>query len=153
MSCEINITVTGLDEAIDYFDRAASTLVENVSLKLSDVCQDIVAYARATAPVRTGEYQASIGMQQTGPLTFSIFADAAHAAFVEFGTAPHIITPKNVKALHFDVEGEEVFALYVLHPGTAPQMIIHNAKKANMAAIVDAIRSGVAEALSEGGGK
>jgi HK97 gp10 family phage protein len=150
LSLDVSITVTGLTEAQDYFESAGNTLVEKVSDKLNDICQQIVDYARSIAPVKTGEYAASIGYEQTGPLSFTIFAGSDHAAYVEFGTSPHWIIPRNVSALHFEVEGEEVFAKYVMHPGTAPQLIIHNAKKLFIPQIVEAIKQGVEEAFSEG---
>ena len=147
---DVSIEVFGIQECQDYFTNAAESLVENVSLKLADVCQQIAEYAQSIAPVRTGAYRDSIHVEQNGPLDFSIVADASYAAFIEFGTAPHIIIPSQAKVLAFDVGGETVFAKYVMHPGTPAFMTIHTAKKDNMANIVDAIRQGVAEALSEG---
>ncbi len=42
-------------------------------------------------------------------------------AWVEFGTPPHVITPKTAKVLRwFDDSGKAVFAKRVFHPGTAP---------------------------------
>ena len=45
--------------------------------------------------------------------------------FLEFGTAPHVITPKNPGGvLVFEVGGETVFARIVHHPGTKPLGIV-----------------------------
>ena len=43
-----------------------------------------------------------------------------YAAIHEFGgkTRPHLIEAKNAKALHFMMDGKEVFAKYVNHPGS-----------------------------------
>lgn len=42
---------------------------------------------------------------------------APHAAFVHWGTPPHVITPRNKKALRFPVGGAFAFARAVNHPG------------------------------------
>ena len=44
--------------------------------------------------------------------------------FMEFGTEPHTIVPKNAKALRFEVGGEVVFAMKVNHPGTKPYFFV-----------------------------
>jgi len=60
-----------------------------------------------------------------------------YGKFVEFGSPPHIITPKNKKALKFEVGKKErlsgnkkgktiVFAKKVKHPGTRPNPFIRN---------------------------
>jgi hypothetical protein len=85
-----------------------------------------------------------------GECRFIIGASAAYAAIIEFGSMPHFILPRNVKALRFEVDGEEVFAKWVHHPGTAPQLIMHTAKKDNYEKIIQAVRDGVREALKEG---
>ena len=149
----ITIEALGLQEAQDYFEHASAVLVENVSTKLSEVCQQIAAYAQSIAPVRTGAYRDSIHVEQTGPLTFRIAASVPYAGYIEYGTAPHIIPLVLGKVLHWEEGGEDAFAMWVLHPGTAPQLIIHQAKKQGMADIVQAIRDGVREALAEGASK
>ena len=123
-------------------------MVGFVATRLEAVCQEIADYARGIAPVRTGQYANSIHVEAHGELQYSIVADAPHAAIVEFGSSPHFILPVNVKALKFEVDGETVFAKWVMHPGTAPQMIIHRAKKDNMERLVEAIRDGVRDALA-----
>ena len=44
-----------------------------------------------------------------------------YAEAVEFGTAPHIIVPKNKKALAFSMDKKKVIVKKVKHPGTRPQ--------------------------------
>jgi len=45
-------------------------------------------------------------------------SNVEYAPYVELGTRPHTIRPKEAKALHFTVGGKEVFAKVVRHPGT-----------------------------------
>lgn len=48
--------------------------------------------------------------------------------FLEYGTEPHIIEPKNAEALRwFNETGEPVFARKVRHPGTDPQAALRSA--------------------------
>ncbi len=49
-----------------------------------------------------------------------IFVDlkkAPYAPYLEYGVRPHIIKPVHKKALHFKIDGEDVFAKTVHHPG------------------------------------
>jgi hypothetical protein len=41
-----------------------------------------------------------------------------YGEFVREGTQPHVIRPVTAKALHFQIEGVDVFATRVNHPGT-----------------------------------
>ena len=47
-----------------------------------------------------------------------IGTDVKYAPYVEFGTAPHVIYPKNKNYLAFQVGGKWVFTKEVHHPGT-----------------------------------
>lgn len=147
----ISIEVSGVDEAAEYFREASANLVQAVSVRLEAVCWEIVVYAQSIAPRKTGEYAESITLEQEGPLRFIIRAGAAHAAIIEYGSMPHFILPRTGKVLRFEVDGEEVFAKWVMHPGTPPMLIIHTAKKDNLSKIIEAIREGIREALGKGG--
>ena len=46
------------------------------------------------------------------------FDPAPQASFVEYGTKPHIIRPKNARALRWVGESGPIFAASVRHPGT-----------------------------------
>jgi HK97 gp10 family phage protein len=47
-------------------------------------------------------------------------AKAPYASYVEGGTEPHVILPKNGQFLKFTIGGRTVFARKVNHPGTKP---------------------------------
>jgi hypothetical protein len=50
-----------------------------------------------------------------------------YAKFVEFGTRPHIILPKNKTSLKFKVAGgQEILTKRVEHPGTRPNPFIRD---------------------------
>ena len=46
--------------------------------------------------------------------------------WVEFGTPPHVITPKDKKALKFKGEDGDIIVKKVRHPGTRPNPFIRN---------------------------
>lgn len=52
-----------------------------------------------------------------------------YASYVEFGTGPHPITPDDADVLHFEDDGEEVFATRVMHPGTPAQPFLRPAMR------------------------
>jgi hypothetical protein len=60
-----------------------------------------------------------------------IFSNKKHAPFVEYGTKPHVILPRNAKFLRFVVRGGGVvFARKVNHPGTRGFRFLHKAHSA-----------------------
>lgn len=68
-----------------------------------------------------------------------VASDVEYAVYVEFGTGPHIIRPKEGGTLAFEVGGETVFAKEVKHPGTPPNGALRKAVRtalANLDAIV-----------------
>lgn len=62
------------------------------------------------------------------PEVAEVGASADHAKYVEFGTDPHTIEADDAEALHFEIDGESVFAQSVQHPGTKPQPFIRPAR-------------------------
>lgn len=81
---------------------------------------DVVASAQDAAPVDTGNLKNSISVDFDGDgLGFEAGATASYAADVEYGTPPHVITPRTAKALYW--LGAEHPVKRVNHPGTAPQ--------------------------------
>jgi hypothetical protein len=144
----VTIEIYGADEVAERLENAADELQQEVEVSLANVLDDIAEYARSIAPKRTGNYAGSIQVVQLGPMEFGLTADAEYAAIIEFGSAPHDIFPVTAKVLAFEVNGEQVFAKYVHHPGTMPQMILHTAIEDNHDAIVEAVRIGVEAALS-----
>jgi hypothetical protein len=74
--------------------------------------------ARREAPGRMGDFISSY--IQDGPRGLEAVVVCTHPAvrFVLDGTRPHIIRPRNARALRFDVGGRTVHAKIVHHPGT-----------------------------------
>lgn len=92
-----------------------------------------VREARILVPRKTGNLSRSIHVASVSATEATVVAATNYAAFVEFGTQPHEITPKARKALRFAasaagrrlsgsprVGADVVFATKVHHPGTRP---------------------------------
>lgn len=84
--------------------------------------------AKGRAPFDTGNLIASIGFEATSATSAVVYAGAEYAPYVEYGTAPHEIVPKNAKVLAFN----GIFTSRVSHPGTAPQPFMEPAVEATL---------------------
>ena len=116
---------------------------EAVRAKLAQLGDVLSRQALAATAVEVEDYvaqQASVH-NKTGALVRSVFktqtADgwlighdlqhAPHALFVHWGTRPHVIRPKNKKALRWAAGGKFAFAKQVNHPGNAPDKWLERA--------------------------
>lgn len=83
------------------------------------------------APVNTGRLRGSIRAEE--PRVFSlrgsvkVGSDLEYAGFVNDGTRPHIIRPRNAQVLRFRVGGRLVYAKVVHHPGTRARPFLDRA--------------------------
>lgn len=82
----------------------------------------------ANTPVKTGNLRSSFQKLVSG-LTARIVSTASYVMAVEKGTRPHIILPRNARALHFFIGGQEVFAKSVKHPGSRGRFFIARTKE------------------------
>ena len=88
---------------------------------LRRVAEKGAADARDNAPTETGALRDSIHVEPVGDLEFIITTDNPVAAWMEYGTRPHVIRPVRARVLHFVIDGQEIWAMEVNHPGTAPR--------------------------------
>lgn len=74
-------------------------------------------------PVDRGRLRNSIFLNPMTPgySYYSLSEAVDYGADVEFGTSPHIIRPKSMKALKFKAGGKTIFAKKIMHPGTSAQ--------------------------------
>lgn len=83
---------------------------------------------RKEAPNKTGNLRRSTQHYTKGSKEAGVAARGApYWWHVEYGTAPHVITPKKSKALRFQIGKDEVYAKKVQHPGTAPNPFVKRA--------------------------
>jgi len=97
-------------------DRA-DALAEEFEDQLEQAINQAQAEASRRVPVDTGALRDDISIDR-GDRWAAIWNTLHYAPHVNFGTDAHTITPNEADALRFEVDGEEVFAQKVEHPGT-----------------------------------
>ena len=99
------------------------TYSEEINKEIDKVISDIIFSTHAeivrNTPVDTGNLRKSIIIEKDTDGNFFIGTNVSYAESVELGTKPHIIVPKNKKALHWKKGGKNFFATKVHHPGTS----------------------------------
>lgn len=137
----ITVTLQGLSEVRGQLPQIPQNIQKRVIFNLSQVAYDFAE-------------QGARRHAKTGPLMLSLFNRAIpggrevghdlnrapHALFINAGTKPHIIRPKDKKALRWVVGNRFVFAKEVKHPGyRGDGYIVQSATEAlrQFAAIVD----------------
>lgn len=93
-----------------------------------------VQAAQQAAPSRTGTLRSSIHADVQAD-RIALRADAPWAAYVNDGTRPHTIYPRNATVLRFTLGGQVVFARVVQHPGTRPYAFMEAGRAAMDAAL------------------
>lgn len=93
---------------------------------LQDVIGDaILSDAKDFVPKRTSRLHDSLRAEVRDKVLRVGSLDVNYAADVELGTAPHVIVPRNKKALYWP--GADHPVARVNHPGTAPQPFLRPA--------------------------
>ena len=110
------------------FQRLERVFLERELPKaMGDIALYIEREAKSRAPVDTGNLRASIA-HLVQPIAEGyravVGSNVDYARDVEFGTAPHVITPNGASVLRFTVGGEVVFTDRVEHPGTPAQPVL-----------------------------
>lgn len=133
-------------------------LVEAQRQSAYDICMD----AKKLAPKDTGRYADSIKVGETvvvanESITTKIYSDTKVVSLsgneyllgflLENGTAPHTIYPVNAKFLHFLIDGKDVYAKKVEHPGFVAMPHFIPALNANKRRYEENIRKAVKEWL------
>jgi hypothetical protein len=115
---DFNVTIVGLDQLTARLAQAPSIAAPILQRALSASQAILAKYTvKGIVPWRTGFLAQTFQAQlTTGMLRW--FPTASYAPFVEFGTKPHVILPKNAKALYWP--GADHPVARVNHPGTKP---------------------------------
>lgn len=112
---DFNITIEGLDKIIAGAEEAGANLQPLMKAALNKSAATVQGIAREQAPHRTGNLQRSILYQVDYPIA-NVNVNEKYGLYVETGTAPHDIVPKNKKALFW--AGAANPYKIVHHPGT-----------------------------------
>lgn len=87
----------------------------------NELINELVLQLERNGSVDTGALKNSIDLEINGDNLVITMED--YYIFLEYGTRAHDIKPKG-KALKFNVDGKDVFAKVVHHPGFAPKPFI-----------------------------
>jgi HK97 gp10 family phage protein len=108
--------------------RVFGRMSDDVARAVDRTRIDVQNEARRRAPVDTGRLRSSIVSRTEGggrQLGYVVGSNVTYAAAVEYGTAPHVIVPKNRKALYWPGAAHPVAK--VNHPGTRAQPFLRPA--------------------------
>ncbi|MFH8577113.1 hypothetical protein [Streptomyces zaomyceticus] len=111
MSVEVRIDQGRIARAL----RARGGIAERA---LRRKTQKVAGIAERRAPGSMGDYVSWTIEEGPRGLQGVITCDHPAVRYVLDGTRPHVIRPRNAKALRFDMGGRIVFAKKVNHPGT-----------------------------------
>ena len=126
---------------------AVKHAVKRAAQKYVEMIHETIDRGEAFTP-RTGNLQRSIGWYPKDDFSAVVFANAEYAPFVEFGTGPHLIEPRNRKALRFPVGERHVFARRVRHPGSKPYPFFYRNFEERKTAVLKEFTEALLEALN-----
>lgn len=146
----------GFDELADELDSfaaraqlAARLLPRAIDSGVETTARDVEAAASVKAPKDTNRLANSIHSTQQAQMHWIVGTDLYYAEMVEKGTAPHVITADEAKALRFTDGGEVVFRKSVEHPGTPAQPYLRPALLEHQSDLVENIQDAIEELLQE----
>lgn len=148
--------------AVD-LQKAKSRIVEEVKVAQYNTAQQVTADAIMYAP-GTGGYASSIHatepVVEENRVKTKVITDAMTPVakstgnsynlgfLLENGTKPHIIEPVDAKVLHFTINGEDIFAKIVYHPGFVARPHFTPALNKNKSLYIAELNKAVERALN-----
>lgn len=132
---EFTIQIAGLDELVAKLKQAPEIAAPILQRALSASSAVLAKYTtKGVVPWKTGFLVQSFRAEMT-PGMLRWFPTASYAPYVEFGTAPHVILPKDKKALYWPGAAHPVSK--VNHPGTKPNQFMERIIEQSQGAIND----------------
>lgn len=95
-------------------------ILNTVKKTVEETGYKIAEEAKKNAPVNTGYYRNQIMFDGVN----KVVANAEYSAAIEYGVKARIITPKTAKALHFKINGKDVFAKIVRQSARKPNPVM-----------------------------
>jgi HK97 gp10 family phage protein len=115
---------------------------QNVKDALRKTAQRIERDAKENVAVDTGRLRSSITHQKVNDYLWKAGTNVRYAPYIEFGTSPHMITPRSKQALAFVSGGQKIVVKKVKHPGTKAQPFLLPAAEKNRARLIAEIKEG-----------
>lgn len=138
-----------LDDFADALDDAADDLDAAVDTGIKRTIRDIEATIKRLAPVDTGTLRHSYQWSRLGRHRYAVGTDVDYGPDVEYGTAPHLITPNGDGPLTFPVDDGWVSTYEVEHPGTPAQPHVRPALEQHRSDLVENIAEEIDDVLAE----
>ncbi len=104
-----------IDVKIPYLLKISKAIKNSIKEVSNELLNDI----RSKAPVRSGALRSSFNLNFKEDLNSVkiTLSSLPYALMVDQGTKAYTITPNSVKTLRFTINGKEIFAKSVTHPG------------------------------------
>jgi hypothetical protein len=119
---EFSVEIIGLNQLVDRFKQSPQVVAPILQRALSASGAILAKHTvKGVVPWRTGFLVQSF-RADLHPGYLRWFPTAKYAPYVQFGTRPHVILPKNKKALYWP--GAEHPVRMVKHPGTKPNQFM-----------------------------
>ena len=121
-----------LSNISNYLKNVESKVIKNLQEAQQETVQKVLEDIKERAPSKTGAYADSIHIEPTKVegTKISTFIGSSLTVtsksngntynlgyLLETGTNPHMIYPIDASALHFVIDGKDIFSKYVNHPG------------------------------------
>lgn len=139
---ELKLTLNNAQALVNMYTQAPSIAAKEYAISLERIAVTVVREAMRNAPVNKGQGGGRRGyggnLRQSinyvkDPSTggFVVWVNSQYGVYVDQGTKPHVILPKNKPFLAWKgSDGKWIFARRVNHPGTKPTYFFTNAVKA-----------------------
>jgi len=130
---QLHFDVEGLDDLLEFLetmDEEAEVSIRSATKKIAEEIHSEILEEMRTKHDRTGETRETIIVRKISDDEYSVESDSKVVKFLELGTKPHRIIPRNRSVLRFEAgTGEIVFTPFVDHPGTPAYHIFRRAEE------------------------
>lgn len=126
MSVDIYVDTSDYDTKISTVRTAIEEFIPRMIQDGTAIIQQEMANQ---VPVKTGNLRASISSDISHDES-TTGTNTGYGRFVDQPTAPHFIRPTIGKFLHFRIDGQDVYAREVFHPGTKGAFFIQGTMNA-----------------------
>lgn len=135
----VDIDIRGLQQAIQRIGRFEFEKLRAVKDAVNESALNVQSGAKRRCTVNTGRLRASITLEPfNGGLAVKVGTKVEYAKAVEFGTGPHIIRPKNKRALFWP--GARHPVKLVRHPGSRAKPFLFPAWEEERPKFIRAVR-------------
>lgn len=149
---EYKVKIEGLDKLVDGLNKSPETVISELNKAVTRSVALLQNQTIKEAPVNKqgmgGNLRQSVKSRMTSRISGAVDVNAKYAIFVEEGTAPHDIRPKNKKGLA-NIRTGQFFGKLVHHPGTKANPFLQRAMDIVTPRIKDLFQQAIDNALKK----